>query len=144
MTKADMIVMEARSWLGTPFAWGQRCKGVGVDCAQLIYACLEAAGLKLGDTMVYSRDVDLIARVEAVLSEHCQEVPVSEMVAGDIIVIRTRALPQHGGICIGNGEAIHAATVTGGDSSGHAKGSVVKLPLSDQWMGRIHKVYRYV
>jgi cell wall-associated NlpC family hydrolase len=40
-----MVVEEARSWAGTPFRHQARVKGVGVDCAQLVIAVGEAAGV---------------------------------------------------------------------------------------------------
>jgi cell wall-associated NlpC family hydrolase len=41
----QMVVDEARSWLGTPWIHMARVKGHGVDCGQLLAAVFEEVGL---------------------------------------------------------------------------------------------------
>jgi cell wall-associated NlpC family hydrolase len=40
-----LVVEEARQWIGTPYHHHGRLKGIGVDCANLLCAVYEAAGL---------------------------------------------------------------------------------------------------
>lgn len=42
--RAQEIVAEALSWVGTPFAHQQRMKGVGVDCANFVREVAVATG----------------------------------------------------------------------------------------------------
>jgi cell wall-associated NlpC family hydrolase len=44
MTRAA-IVAEALTWVGTPFHHAARCKGAGVDCANLLIGVFAAVGL---------------------------------------------------------------------------------------------------
>lgn len=49
MTDADRraaVVAEARTWKGTPFAWEQVVRGVGVDCGRFVAASFNGAGAK--------------------------------------------------------------------------------------------------
>lgn len=39
------VVAAARTWLGTPYHHAATLKGVGVDCATLLVACFQEAGL---------------------------------------------------------------------------------------------------
>jgi cell wall-associated NlpC family hydrolase len=45
MQKHKEIVEIARSWAGTPYAYQQSIKNVGVDCIQFILAVLKEAGV---------------------------------------------------------------------------------------------------
>lgn len=45
MSTREQVVVEARSWLGTPYHHHGRIKGVGVDCAMLLAEVFEACGL---------------------------------------------------------------------------------------------------
>lgn len=44
-TKGELVVEKAKGWLGTPYHSGAKLKGVGVDCAWLIIASFEEAGI---------------------------------------------------------------------------------------------------
>jgi hypothetical protein len=41
----DMVIAEARSWLGTPYEHGQGLKGVGVDCVFFLVRTFHALDL---------------------------------------------------------------------------------------------------
>jgi cell wall-associated NlpC family hydrolase len=67
------VVVEARSWLGTPFAAGASVKSVGADCAGLVEGVARDLGVRLpartdaGDDLVWAATHSLrqIERVEA-------------------------------------------------------------------------------
>jgi len=44
--RRNSVVAEALTWVGTPFAWGQCVKGVGVDCGRFLAAVGNASGVK--------------------------------------------------------------------------------------------------
>ena len=43
------VILEAMTWIKTPFHFGARVKGNGVDCAQLIAAVFETCGIFKAD-----------------------------------------------------------------------------------------------
>lgn len=51
------MVIEARSWIGTPYHVGGRVKGAGCDCASLLLEVLRSCGLAAGEELgIYSLD----------------------------------------------------------------------------------------
>lgn len=100
------IAAEARTWLGTPYHHHARVKGVGVDCAQLLAAVFEVAGviphLDLGN---YATQWHLHHGDELFLQwlQRCGARPLAEGEApqlGDIGVWRYGRTHSHGGIVV--------------------------------------------
>src|ERR1017187_1586621 len=99
-------VAEADSWLNTPFKDLQRAKGSGVDCAQFIVACHQAAGVKgpLDDEekkllVAHSQQWHMQGERELYvegLSRYCHQVEVPD--TGDIVLWRP---PTGGALPIG-------------------------------------------
>lgn len=55
LTLRDRIIVEARSWAGTPWLHNQCLKGVGCDCVNFPYAVYQKCGIKLPPLFNYSR-----------------------------------------------------------------------------------------
>ncbi len=105
----DHIVAEARSWIGTPYHHHGRIKGVGVDCAQILAAVYEVAGLvphlDLGN---YSPQWHLHRNEEVYLrwleNSGAKRLPESQQPQpGDIGVWQFGRTYSHGGIVVDGG-----------------------------------------
>lgn len=103
------VVAEALSWLGTPYHHHARIKGQGVDCAQLLAAVYQAAGvtppLDLGN---YATQWHLHQSGELFLEwlSRCGASPLPAGVPvqpGDVGVWRYGRTHSHGGIVIEGG-----------------------------------------
>ncbi len=99
------IVLEARSWLGTPFHHEARVKHAGVDCLQLLVGVYAAVGLLPDlDTPHYSPDWHLHQTEELYLDgirQYCDLLPASELPQpGDIAMFRYGHQAAHGAIVI--------------------------------------------
>ena len=109
------VVLEARSWLGTPYVHMGKIKGVGVDCAQLLILTYSNAGVvELFDPGTYTYDWFLHRSEEIYqgwLSKHCHKVD-SPMV-GDIAAYRIGRTVSHAGIITEPGYLIHAYRLHG-------------------------------
>jgi NlpC/P60 family putative phage cell wall peptidase len=95
-TKTE-IVAEAKTWIGTPFKHQGRVKGLGVDCVGLIIGIAHAFTLTDFDYTAYSRTPDGIT-MQRLLNQHLQAIPIHTAMAGDILLMRFDAQPQHVGI----------------------------------------------
>jgi len=49
MTKRQIVLEEAQTWMGTLWMANACIKGVGVDCGRFLYACFKVAGVELPD-----------------------------------------------------------------------------------------------
>jgi NlpC/P60 family putative phage cell wall peptidase len=112
--KRAQVVLEALTWLGTPYHHHARVKGVGVDCAQLLCAVYEACGLVPHiDPGNYAHDWHL-HRGEEVLIGWLEKAGAREVQApapGDVAVFRYGRAYSHGAVVVdgrGAGEAVHA------------------------------------
>ena len=96
MITREQVVLEARTWLGTPFHHQGRLKNVGVDCIGIII-CV-ANDLKLSDfkTTSYTRQPngDML---RALLAQELIEIPIEEIQPADIALFRFENEPQHVG-----------------------------------------------
>ena len=104
----EKILLEARSWVGTPWHHNQACKGAGVDCARLYQAVLSSIGygVKLEN---YSRFAEGDSLLKVIRGIDClMELPnPSDRTIGDCLVFMIGARPGHVGICNGTG-MVHA------------------------------------
>jgi NlpC/P60 family putative phage cell wall peptidase len=96
------IVEAARAWVGTPYHHAARIRGVGVDCAQLLIAVFEGAGLVAGVTPEpYAPEWFLHRGEELVLGwveRYC--VPAAAPAPGDVALFRFGRATCHLGIVV--------------------------------------------
>lgn len=92
-----LIAQEAEQWIGTPFHWQGRVKGIGCDCKGLVAGVAAACGRDEADS------------IEALAGDYGDRVPVdrlkaglarmfdrvSERQAGDVLLLRVGGKAQH-------------------------------------------------
>ncbi|RQO57966.1 hypothetical protein DBR47_14325 [Paucibacter sp. KBW04] len=108
----EQIVAEAMSWLGTPYHHHGRVKGAGVDCAQILLA-VYADALQIApalDVGNYSTQWHLHRSEEVYLAwlAEAGAVQVEQPQPGDMAMWRFGRTFSHSGICVGEGEFVHA------------------------------------
>lgn len=115
----DRIVLEALTWLGTPYRHQASLRGVGCDCLGLVRGVWRVIyGSEPQDIPAYSSDWAEAAREESMLEtarRHMAEIPVSEARAGDVLLFRWRPhMPaKHCGILTGEDRLVHAYDAAG-------------------------------
>ncbi|HBZ43114.1 MAG TPA: peptidase [Maritimibacter sp.] len=138
----EVIVAEARGWIGTPYVHQAACKGAGADCLGLVIGLWHALyGHAPGTVPAYTPDWSEAARDEQLLTaagRFLQQVKKEDARAGDVVVFRMRegAVAKHLGILatpLPDPTFIHAY-------SGHG---VVESPLSAPWQRRIAAYFRF-
>lgn len=140
MSQGTEVVAVARTWLGTPYLHQASCKGAGTDCLGLLRGIWrEVLGAEPGPVPAYTADwSEAVGREDLLAAAQLWLVPVSDPLAGDVLVFRMRsgAVAKHLGIASEVGAAprfIHAY-------SGHA---VVETALSEPWRRRIAARFRF-
>jgi cell wall-associated NlpC family hydrolase len=116
----EQIVSEALTWNNTPYHPAGRVKGVGVDCAQLIYCVYHALGL-IPELPAEARSARwFIAHKDAkyldTILKYAHEIAESDVQPGDLILYRQPSFPvdHHGAIVISwPGTIIHAVRGSG-------------------------------
>jgi NlpC/P60 family putative phage cell wall peptidase len=118
LEQREHVVAEARTWLGTPFHDNAAVRGAGVDCAHLVAAVYEAAGvIAPQDIEAYSpqwflhRDAErFLAYVERV----AREIEPEALQPGDLVLYRIGRAYAHGAIVVDwPGSIIHAHKLSG-------------------------------
>ncbi len=99
----DLVVAEAREWVGTPAHWQQSVKGVGCDCKGLIAGVARELGRPEAGSL-FARKADyregridtqlLRGGLTALLDQVWQAQP------GDVLLLQVGGLPQHLGIVV--------------------------------------------
>jgi cell wall-associated NlpC family hydrolase len=128
------IVAEARTWIGTPFRWGQATKGRGVDCKGLLWGVARELGRpeaqsEFAQFVGYRDKTDvrhLLKGIGALFNR------VKEMRPGDILVLIVGWQPQHIAIYAGGGKIIHTA---------RGIGQVREVPLGKS--RRVHSIWTW-
>jgi NlpC/P60 family putative phage cell wall peptidase len=132
----NVVVLQARAWIGTPYVHQAATKGAGSDCLGLIRGVWRGLhGAEPERIPAYSADWSEPQGDEALwhaASRHLQDVSEQAMCPGQVILFRMRegAVAKHLGIlaAIGpNPTFIHAY-------AGHG---VIESPLSAPWARRI-------
>lgn len=98
------IVKEAKSWIGTPYAYASAEKGKGTDCSGLV--------MKVYDTAMHYK----IPRNSAKQAEFCTQLSDEEVEAGDLIFFATGQDPtkvSHVGIMVNTEEFVHSSSSKG-------------------------------
>jgi NlpC/P60 family putative phage cell wall peptidase len=108
--RRDMIVAEARSWVGTPYHHMGAERGRGVDCLMLLVRVYAALGMiRPIDPRPYPRTWHLHRSEERYLAgvlDHAVEVSVPE--PGDVVLWRVGRTFSHAGIVSGWPRVVHA------------------------------------
>lgn len=133
-TTREKIVVEARTWIDTPFHHQGRVKSVGVDCAGVVG--MTGAALGLLDVNDIPKDYAKQPNANAmtkVLDEKMTRIPVSEATIGDVLHFAFDREPQHVAIISDIG-IIHAYA--------QAR-KCVEHSLDDTWKSRIRGAYRF-
>jgi NlpC/P60 family putative phage cell wall peptidase len=136
MIRQDRIVIEARSWIGTPYRHQASTKGAGADCLGLLRGIWRAIfGREPAAIPPYSSDWSEVSGEEALLAAArtwLVELHTSGERPGDILLFRMRngCVAKHLGVAARAGAApsfIHAYT-------GHG---VIESPLSEPWQRKV-------
>lgn len=134
----DLIVNEARHWLGTPYLHQASTRGAGCDCLGL----LRGVWRKLYETdpavPPYSPDWDEVAQSDVLLRaarRHLREIEIADAAPGDVLLFRMRrkSVAKHLGICSAPDSFIHAY-------SGHG---VVENRLTEPWRRRVAAAFSF-
>lgn len=116
MSLREQIVVEARSWLKTPYHHHARVKGVGVDCAQILIAVFAAVGvIDEFDPGNYARDWHM-HRNEEVYAQWLDRFGrrVETPAVGDVALFRFGRTFSHGAIVVDEQPSfIHSYIETG-------------------------------
>lgn len=113
MTRASVLIDEARSWVGTPFLHQGRSR-LGVDCVGFVTCVLGACAL-LPERADRERNYPRLpnGNLEAALEAHAARIPVA--LAGCLLLLRWPREPhaRHLALCTGP-TLIHAYELAGG------------------------------
>lgn len=136
------IIAAARAEVGTPFRHQGRMAGKALDCAGLVCHVAASLGIEYVDQSGYSKRPSQGLLESALDSQPCLvRVSVTEMQAGDVLLMRFTGDPQHLAIYAGWSDVYQ------GDGIIHAwlqARKVAENLLTDEWRGRIVRVYRFV
>lgn len=136
MSKAEHIVAEALSWVGTPYRHQSSCKGAGTDCLGLLRGIWrQVYGEEPEAVPAYSADWSEPQGREELLwaaERHLTCKPLAAASRGDVLLFRMRrgSVAKHLGLQITTGaEAafIHAYSGQG----------VMISPFSEPWERRV-------
>ena len=110
------VVVEARSWLGTPYRDGARVKGAGADCGTLLLEVFKNAGvIPHYDPGYYAPQHHLHSAEEDYLGHvlnFAHEIPGPPGL-GDVVMFRFGRCYSHGGIVIGWPRIVHTMRPSG-------------------------------
>lgn len=133
----DIIIKEARRWIGTPFRHAGRSE-TGIDCVGIPIKILHFLRYTEWDDIDYSRRVNP-ARMKEEIELFCVNVEQGIVNAqkADLLWFNICGSSQHVGIYTGKEEntLIHAY---------ESVGKVVEHELNNKWVNRIQSVYRFI
>lgn len=99
-----LLLKEAKTWLGTPYAYAHAEKGSGTDCSGMVMSVyLQALEIKL-------------PRNSRKQAEFCKTIPREKAVAGDLVFFATGKDPSrisHVGMLVDKEQFIHASSSKG-------------------------------
>ncbi len=137
LTTADRerIVVEARTWLGTPFHHQGRAKGVGVDCAGVAVGVAKACGLEWADARGYGR-IPHRGLFSATIDAVTEPVELADVHPGDLMVFAWRDDPQHVAI-VSNAQPLRII------HAWQQAGACVENGFDDTWRSRLTGCRRF-
>jgi cell wall-associated NlpC family hydrolase len=116
-----MLVMEAMSWLGTPYHLGAMVKGAGCDCGTLLLGVAQACGFAKEqeleqfkqDWFCHTKDERYFLRLLRNAKKVVEAISYATMLAmpGDLVLTRhdkSARVYNHGGIVVKWPRVIHA------------------------------------
>ena len=138
MNPQDRIVLEARSWIGTPYRHQASLKGVGCDCLGLLRGVWrEVMGQEPELPPPYSPDwaeagADTLV---AAARRYLTEIERHEIAPGDVLLFRWRdGLPvKHCAIAASGTTMIHA----------HDGAAVCEVAVAPWWRRHLAHVFRF-
>jgi NlpC/P60 family putative phage cell wall peptidase len=137
MNRQDRIVMEARSWIGTPYRHQASLKGVGCDCLGLLRGVWRGVlGHEPELPPPYSPDwAEAGADTLVAARRYLLEIERREIAPGDVLLFRWRD----------NLPAKHCAVATSSNSMIHAHdgASVVEVALCSWWRRHLAHAFRF-
>lgn len=142
MTADDLIVAEARAWIGTPYCHQASVRGAGTDCLGLLRGIWRAVlGGEPETVPPYTEDWAEPSRSEVLFEAADRWLlrkSTGAVARGDVLLFRMRdgGIAKHLGIQTETGPKagfIHAYT-------GHG---VIESPLSQPWQRRIVARFRF-
>jgi cell wall-associated NlpC family hydrolase len=89
----DIIIEEARSWIGVPFHHQGRTKS-GCDCIGIVLACARRLDYKYEDYTRYGR-LPHKGLLEKVFNEHLVQIDIADIRPADGVLMTWKADPHH-------------------------------------------------
>lgn len=136
----QVVVDEALSWVGTPYHDMACLKGVGVDCAMLVFGVAKAVGLtelEPRDMPKYSPSMHVFNKsflLDEIVKFGCIQVPLNKALPGDILLFEFHHTIAHAGIKVSDNEVVHAVK---------RPGSVVKVEINGNVESTLRLAYRF-
>ena len=128
-TKADGIIEAARACKGTPFRHQGRLPGVGLDCAGLVIHAARAMGITITDFNGYpDTPFNGMLRKMIEAQPNVREIPKTDILPGDVLLMRVKEAPQHLAI-VSSGNCIIHAYQTIGRVAEHGIDELMRLKI---------------
>ena len=133
----QMVVAEARSYLGTPFHDQARVKGVGIDCLGLLVGIAKTFKFADYDTTDYHIPNPKVMKQK--LDEYLDPVPPSSIQVADVLYLRSERSPQHLAVVV----EIHPELRIVHAFNWPKVMKVVETNAGEYWMRRLAGAYRF-
>lgn len=135
-SNVNRFITAARACVGTPFRHQGRLPGIGLDCAGLVIHAAKAIGVTLKDYTGYP-DTPFNGMLKRMCDEQIflREIPKTDALPGDILLMRVREAPQHLAIVSYGNYIIHAFQNIG---------KVAEHGIDDLMRVKIVAVYRFI
>ena len=105
----EIVLSEARSWLGTPWHHSARLKGHGVDCVNFLAAIVEPVGVNIEVPRFYGRTPDS-DEILVGMREFCTELPLdTPLREGLFLAFRYVGVVHHVAMATSENTIIHAS-----------------------------------
>lgn len=135
----DIIIAEARSWIGTPYRHQASLKGAGCDCLGLVRGVWRALYGEEPERMpAYSRDWAEASSRETLAeagARHLLPVARNALQEGDVLLFRWRTglVAKHAAILTADATMIHA----------HDGAAVAEVAFAPWWRRRLAYAFRF-
>lgn len=132
---AEMVVAQARSWLGAPWRHQGR-SAQGIDCAGLVVLVARVLGLADHDVPGYGRHSSGLALVDQFRAA-MDPLPLVEAVPGDVLLFADAAYPCHCGFRTERHDTpylLHAHVL---------RRQVIEEPYAGEWPAKARFAFRF-